>query len=331
MEKQFLNYINWFRGIAIISVVFGHTIPLIDWQSEEVKRSIDAFFSGGTVLFVFIAGYLFEHLKERFRIRNYFRSKLKNVLAPYTLISIPAIAIYILGYKTDHRWILTHNFLDLPPYIQALKFYISGAHLGPLWFIPMIMLMFLISPLLLKTMNNKWFKITLVITTAILFYIFPRPLLNENILQSFLHFVFVYYLGMIFSNSKAVINTFLHNKKILSVLGVAFLTALPLAIYTRDLNLFFAQKFLFILIIIGFLLNFEKTKRFKLLDNLAKYSFGIYFIHGYLIAVISMLKLKLSGILPYFIMASGIVLFSWGIVYLIKKIVKNKSRYLIGC
>lgn len=165
MEKQFLNYINWFRGLAIVFVVFGHTIPLYEWGNIIQKNITHSFFGGATILFLFISDYLFEHLKNRFEIKKYYFSKFKYVIIPYLIVSILAILIYILGFKNDHKWILTIEFNSLSTYLKIIKFYLTGAHLGPLWYIPMTILMFAIPPILLLTMKNNILKFLVVLVS----------------------------------------------------------------------------------------------------------------------------------------------------------------------
>ncbi len=75
---MFLNYVNNFRGIAIIYIVAGHCISAFNWQnSPQLARLIKILMSNGTVFFVFIAGYLFQYLLSSYEPKKYFISKLK--------------------------------------------------------------------------------------------------------------------------------------------------------------------------------------------------------------------------------------------------------------
>ena len=51
-----LNYIHIFRAIAIIIIVLGHSV---DTSHEIMGILVNIFIQGGTVLFVFISGFLF--------------------------------------------------------------------------------------------------------------------------------------------------------------------------------------------------------------------------------------------------------------------------------
>jgi len=329
MDKQFLNYIHWFRAIAILMVVFSHVIPFIEWNHNSIRYASKAFFSGGTFLFVFISGYLFEHLKNSFEIRKYYLSKLRNVICPYILISIPAIAMYILNFKTDHRWILTPDFNELPVFSKVIKFYITGAHLGPLWYIPMAVLLFLVSPLLLKTLTNGYLKGTILIITFLVFIYIPRPSLNENAIQAFMHYLFVYYLGMLFSSYKEVINPLLYKSKVRLVLAISFVLFFGLA-FLKMPWMMFLQKLLFIILTISIFLHFEKIKKWKVLNIIAKYSFGIYFIHGYLIAILNKIDINFSGWFQFLFVSIATLIVSLALVYLTTKALGKRSKYIIG-
>lgn len=58
---MFVEYINGFRGIAILLIVTGHYLPLVKIDGTS---KINIFFinivQGGTALFVFISGFLFH-------------------------------------------------------------------------------------------------------------------------------------------------------------------------------------------------------------------------------------------------------------------------------
>ena len=64
----FLTNVHWFRGVAIVAVVATHVLFEFDWRPEvlwEFKLSL-SLMQNGTVLFVFVAGLLFQHLAHRF-------------------------------------------------------------------------------------------------------------------------------------------------------------------------------------------------------------------------------------------------------------------------
>lgn len=332
--RDFLLYINRFRGIAILFVVFSHCIRLIDWNNKDIEMFFSSFFVEGTTLFVFISGYLFEHLKYKFEIKKYFTAKVKNVILPYLIVSIPAIFVYLIGLKTEHSWILTDDFNAYPNGLKILIFYITGAHLGPLWYIPMASLLFLVSPILLK-INKKGYMLPFLFITLFLAYYYPKPLNNSNNIQAFLHYLFIYVLGMFCSNKKETLNIILTRRKIFVFMSTVLIFLFILSFKEINHGLF-TQKTVFSFWLISFFLFYEKSNRqFEYLDVLAKYSFGIFFIHGYFISSI-LLVFKKFNIQPshpmlFIFLSSLILLFCCCFIWLAKRILGKFSRFIVGC
>ena len=69
-EAKILNYINVFRGLAILLIVAGHTMQFGEIGSLTQKLSVEIF-AGGTALFIFISGFLFQHLSGKYEFKNY--------------------------------------------------------------------------------------------------------------------------------------------------------------------------------------------------------------------------------------------------------------------
>ena len=121
MKKRFLGYIHNFRGIAILFVVGGHI--LLSWPENEHPLAKDVLYSiwqNGTVLFVFIAGYLFQYLIGKYRTFDYWKKKLRYVILPYLLISGPAIIIRI---SSPHH-LLVNSYQENFEYNIVLKIHL---------------------------------------------------------------------------------------------------------------------------------------------------------------------------------------------------------------
>jgi peptidoglycan/LPS O-acetylase OafA/YrhL len=68
--RHFLPYIHNFRGIAILYIVAFHCHSSFGWGYHDLEKRIwNSLVVYGTVLFVFIAGFLFQHLNGQ--DRNY--------------------------------------------------------------------------------------------------------------------------------------------------------------------------------------------------------------------------------------------------------------------
>lgn len=97
---MFLNFINDFRAVATLLVVFNHCIPLLDWNNNtQSERLLGIIFFNGALLFTFISGFLFQHLAYKFHYKKYLTTRFKLVVCPYLIISIPAVLGWTFVYE----------------------------------------------------------------------------------------------------------------------------------------------------------------------------------------------------------------------------------------
>ena len=347
--SPFLRYIHNFRGIAILVIVMGHVIVYLDWSSSPLSYAIcKALFKDGTVYFVFIAGFLFQYLSRKYVYSKYLNKKLNYVVVPYLLISIPAIAYCVLSDKISSDAWFENVFPSWTLPKQIITLYATGAHLYPLWFIPMVIILYLISPLLISLDNHPKLYWILVMLIPLCF-IFPRPPINA-IWQSFLYFLPAYILGMLASHYLK--NVLLLTRRFLLPLSLISFglfclyayqifsgvslddTSLLVNTFNREIQCF---------LLIYALWYFDKklsTRSHSILAFFANISFGLYFVHSYVISIYFKLLTKLpiidalleNGNFAIFIFTSLLVIFISSLCVLIpQKYLGKNSRYLIGC
>ncbi|MFD2167979.1 acyltransferase [Thalassotalea euphylliae] len=329
---MFLGYIHYFRAIAIFFIVAGHTIDAFAWPAgSDIERVLRILISNGSTLFVFIAGYLFQHLTTKYSTKKYYLSKLKNVIVPYLLISIPAIVIFVAIMVRETAW---QGFYDNPEWLQVILFYVTGIHLAPLWFVPMITLFYLVAPLLVK--GDKSGKLYWLIPLAIVTSCFVARGLPH---QSFIHFFSVYILGMYASRYKEALNPILGQTKTILLFGALVCLFAFVEFSTTDATMTYwnyLQKTSMCFFFIGLLFKVNDKLTSKFVSNIADTSFGVFFIHSYVLTGMKMGYDKLSGgkvsgdILSYSVMAIFVLLLCVFIINAIQKVFGKKSRYLVG-
>ena len=296
-KKSFLNYINIFRGLAILLIIAGHTMQF--GESSSLLHKINCeIICGGTALFIFISGFLFQHLSGKFEYKNYLSKKWTNVILPYFITSIPGILFCLFLPQT-----YGNSFDGLNPLIQIPMFLTTGRiHNTPTWFIPMITLFFICSWLLLKLEKKGWlYKLLPFMFLVTLFY--PRIDVDYNsiinltysqkyfacvgyVFNGFIQFFSLYVFGMFCSKYKEVIDIFYDRRFLLWVL---MLIVAGLNIYLNYKNIyssFTVSKTVLTMLILGYLKHYDewimtKEKLNKVLDITAKYSFGLFFVHWY--------------------------------------------------
>ena len=329
----FLGYIHSFRALAILFIVAGHSIDFFTWSEADsaIERLLRIFIGNGSVLFVFIAGYLFQHLAVKYQAKKHVIAKLKNVILPYFLVSIPAVAIFVFAIPRETVW---PGFYDNPQWLQAVYFYITGMHLAPLWFIPMITLFYLIAPLLVFADKNKHFYWVLPFT--ILLSCFVSRGLPQ---QSFIHFFSVYLLGMFCSHHKVQVNNILKKLPLLTMLALAIIGLAAFEFYYMQGTMTYInylQKIIMSLFFLGLFIRWGEKADYKIIHTIANASFGVFFIHSYVLTASKLLMDQLLGgkvpgsLLLYPLTIIAILMSCVAIIVILQRILGKQISYLVG-
>ena len=321
-----ISYLHNLRGLAIFLVVLIHSMYMIPTSIRNDFPLIFAFHNA-TYLFVVIAGYFFSMLVDRYSYYSYLRSKFKNVFLPYVFVSIPAILIYVLGVKESHLWVDVQSVLSESYFNAVLFFYLTGAHLGPLWFIPMVCLFYLLFPLFRIVLMNGWGIYVLFIFSMISGYYLGRPELNNNTFLSFNYFLSAYVFGFILERTRV-------HERFSRYFGMVIFTSVLLFYefgfssgYSYRLDLLVRVFYCFSVFSLFFHYFNSKNKIFGFLGDK---SFFIFFIHGYFVGFSRMIDIDLN-IYAGSVLIFSIVIFLTMISYfLVKLVFRSKTKLLFG-
>ena len=296
-KKSFLNYINVFRGLAILLIIAGHTMQF--GESSSLLHKINCeIICGGTVLFIFISGFLFQHLSTKFEYKNYLSKKWTNVVLPYFITAIPGILFCLFLPQT-----YGNSFDGLNPILQIPMFLTTGRiHNTPTWFIPMIILFFFCSWILLK-LEKKGILYKLLPFMFLITLICPRIDVDYNsiinltytqkyiaclgyVFNGFIHFFSLYVFGMFCSKYKEIIDTLYDNRLLLWILMLGLASLNIYLNYHNIYSSFTISKTILTMLVLGYLKHYDewimsKQALNKALDITAKYSFGLFFVHWY--------------------------------------------------
>ena len=299
MKTNFLRYIHHFRGLAIILIVGVHCRTSLLWPEDSLPNTLLTFgLNSSTILFVFISGFLFQFLnEEKLGYQDYLTKKIKFVVVPYILASIPAILDKLI-FESDTNW-MNSFYRSLYPPFQAIYMLCTGKHSGPFYFIPMICIIFLIAPLLQKLQKSKYFTITAVCIVLLGLFTYTYGY-YASILESLIYFLPVYIFGMWISKNRARILTmksyalfslisifliiyYLEISKVINVQHLYFFESAP-HYFTSQFNWSKLKEMILAIILLTLFYRLE-SKNYKLLVLLGSYSFGIYYIHIYFINI----------------------------------------------
>ena len=217
---------------------------------------------------------------------------------PYLIVSIPGIAFCLtcpVAYK--------NSFAGLNPWLQIpLHLSIGRVHNIPTWFIPMIIIFFIFSFLFLKLeKKNILYKLLPVLFLITIFvprgvaeyestigldYLTKYWIYVKYILSNFIHFISLYVFGMYCSANKNIIDKF-YDKRYLLWFLMIILSALDVFAQIKyQYSNFTVSKVFLTMLTVAYLKHYDEfiishKKTNKTLDFIAKYSFGLFFIHWY--------------------------------------------------
>ena len=351
---QFLSYIHNLRGIAILFVIGVHARGGIsDWVSHPdthyfLATFFDAREGNGTVMFIFIGGFLFQHLTHyHFNFKKYIRQKFKMIILPYLIISIPIILLRITSNYQSLT--LPEGFQSTSPVYQFFYHLIVGSHMAPFWFISTIIIFYFSAPALHAIDKPFFYRYIFPFVFIIGLFTF-RSDHNSNPFLSYVHFMPIYITGMWASYVKQKLMTYaVPGFWILAIIYFSVpvldyynLLDLPSKIsfeeVIRERKLVF-NIYAFNSITLCFMLTFLfyrlRNVRMPFIELLGHYSFGLFFIHFILITatrkVFSIMGWSVDfSIITFLIYFIFILLASTAMVYLIKRITGRYSRNLIG-
>lgn len=339
---MFLNSINYFRAIAILFIVISHSVEIFGLPINSIfDKVLLNIIDGGAIFFVFISGFLFFHVfYSNFDYKNFIAKKVKYIVIPYFVLSSMQILYSIFASK---------KFSSSNHSSSILYSYVTGATLTGYYYIPFIIIIFLLSPLFVRFIRtNIRMQIALILLTLSIALLIHRPLNNINIFQAVLYFSPVYLLGIFSSIYKDYIYKIISGREYVLLFIAIFLAVFQAIFYSHfgsfdkepfefnGIDIMLLQKISLTLFFVIFLHRFENVNC-PALNFLAKVSFPIFFLNPFVIKTIT----HLNKFLPDISASHGGILF-WGlsamlvagcsaiIAVTIKKFLPKYSVFLIG-
>ena len=350
IKPQKIHSIHVLRGVAIIMIVFSHCLGVFK-NSNLIANSylfsfLNLFAFNFTTFFVLIAGFLFQHLTYKYKVKEYYLSKFKTVVCPY--ISVSIFCFFYFHYQSLSS-LPFYSFTEPSAFGSIAKMMLTGTQLLPLWFMPMIIMVFAISPLLYSWSQKSLIVIGLISMFWVVMFTKPdytKPLLN------LLHYGPVYLTGMMIKQNYEKIMQLVKNNLLLVIFFFGLCFFIPFAYRYLDHlcveKLYYdtLQKIILFILALYFLdgLNHKNNegKTYKFFSFMANVSFPIYFIHE--IIVIFLETQLVNSPFGYIIKTDNGQLASLGaisflictlaisilVAYIIKLVFNDKAKYLIG-
>ena len=319
------NSISYLRVFSLLCIILCHF-----FQAYESKLAF--WFNIGVQVFVFISGFLYGK-KKIDNFDDFFKKRIKRVLIPYYIYLFFAFIYYFI-FKPEYI-----NFSLALKAIAGLQVFgdsING--LGHLWFVPVIMICYFLTPIIQTLYNNikKYndfhflliilfiviclqllllfphvgYEIPVNLSVYLIAYILSRRMMDKNISLKKLQFCLVIFIfiGISFS----LIKIFVCDNAFFSNFGII-----------KYLNIITHYKCIFISISI-FLLFYifgKKTKLFlntnKFIDFFDNYSYYIYLTHLiYILGPSSLINFSSYNLINYILIIILIIISSVVLKYI---------------
>ena len=362
MDREHIAYLQYFRALAIILIVCGHTyaVAWTHFVNEDPQNKVSwinmlpALINGGTAYFVFISGFLYRHVfYGRLSYAEFIAKKAKYVGLPYLVLGLPiAVLGIVLGTFTTT---LTKDGVPYPHsgFIDLTVLLATGRMAVAYWYIPCAMLLFLASPLFDRFIRlGSKAQIAIWLASIGVALWIHRPVENLNPLQSLLYIANFYLFGMIFYHHReAIIAVIARQSVILASIAFMLAIAATQAIVMHNvgniehnfgegwlpvaLDLGLVQKYAGFLIFCG-LFSHWTVDTAPVLGYVADISFGIFFVHAPVLAILIRMPPALSPhvgdlTLDLILYTAFVLAISIAIITVVKSLAGRRSRYIIGC
>lgn len=210
---MFITSFHYFRGISILFIIAAH----VHVGNVEINNPVFTnLLSGSTALFVFISGYLFQHLQnDNFNYSSYLNRKFKFVISPYLICSAPAIVSIALS--GDFHPLLG----DVSTVEGSLINILTGRHITAYWYIPFSLLLFISAPIIIPfaSLKNKT-QLSILCILSVFAILAHRPIGGLNPFHSFIYHIPFYLLGIYSVVNRALIEKTKHCNMLFLLLTV---------------------------------------------------------------------------------------------------------------
>ena len=270
LRKETKMNINILRVIALLDIILIHTLK--SQPNFNLLNFMFTFVSIGINLFIIISGYLLLDKDEDIIV--FYKKRVVSILPLFIMWSF----IYIIYYKEN------------PFYVLSGYRYAAGH----LWYIPMILGLYLITPWLRKVLKYceketlvivlLWFIIN-VLNPMLIFFKLPFLNLSSFPIVGFLgYYLLVYYIKKYSSQLKV---KYFYIIYMLGFLFTYFISYYFMN-YVGKKNVFFYDKnsisvffmsISFFIIILKVDFSYLTSKAKKVLNFLSKYSYHVYLAH----------------------------------------------------
>lgn len=346
-----IEHLHAFRGFAILNIVMIHafswvaTFNLKQPDPSPSAKWINIFnrvlFHDSTIYFALISGLLFTLVLRCRGWPRFFRKKLANVIAPYAVMSL---LFTLVQWNSQSVLFLAGE----PPEALFRKYLhnlLHGTALFTYWYIPVLAVLFAMTPLLVKLVTGRYANIGICMV-AVLPLFFSRTDTNVT-LRTITYFAGVYAVGLYLGDNYSRILPLLQRWRVaLGIIAVSTSVALVLmsvhgldkvgTVSLRE-SFYYLQKLAIAALVLCYMQRREDRLP-SVLNPLAKHAFSIYFLHLFVINLLFHFSIEIflpphngGQIIALSLVLLGFTLaLSWLFSRTVQSVFGRSSKWLIG-
>lgn len=351
-KREFNQPIHAFRGFAILNIVVIHAFGFVFFLAESVDNPATSallilnwvnsiLFHDATLYFAFISGILFSMVLQERGYARFFKSKIAYVFMPYLFFTV------IFSWR---RWAFDGALVvfDGTPleFLQlVLRNLLTGDAIFTLWYIPVLIVLYLVTPLLARLLQMErsgWLNVAIMLSPLVFSRVWP-----EISWTNYVYFIGAYMLGMYVGGNYRETIEFVQRHVVVFAIAAIGTTAILFALFALEApswgiirsteTAWYLQKIAISgLVLLWFDRSISTVPGW--LDVLGNYAFAIYFLHGYLLfefyLVLERAGLALGSATTIMFWAVAtyvtVIVVSVLITFIARRILGKHSRYFLG-
>lgn len=223
--------IQLIRIVAMFMIIVDHILNYTDFQYASVIVQIT---NSGVLIFLFISGYLFGQ-KDINNWKKWFLNRALRICIPVWIFTIIDVIVEQLVYHNFHIKYIFINLFSIQGFVEGTR---GG---NPLWFITLICICYLITPLLYKFKRikiNKYLVIFLILATiaiqVICAYFTNIGMLYNHKLSWCIIAIGVYAIG--YFKGKSLITHSITTKMIISWTFITAISSIAIIILNKKID-----------------------------------------------------------------------------------------------